>query len=92
MQWTNEAPTAIGWYWFRKWPKDEATIVQVRHERRVGLLQGGWHPKFQAQETKGKAMWWGPIPEPPKNEHQTTERIGPNYTTSPDPGVPFDAS
>jgi hypothetical protein len=59
LNWTMEAPTQPGTYWFRPEPLTRALMVEVRVTN--GALTILW-PNIDQPVTKFKASWCGPIP------------------------------
>jgi hypothetical protein len=68
MNWTTDAPTQEGWYWFRMDTGDKRTVMVyvVSPDRMlaVGDERGG-HPAAQ------KGSWFGPVEPPPFEERES---------------------
>ena len=68
MNWTTDAPTQEGWYWFRADGGDQRTVIVyvIRANRMIAIGdEREGNPAFQ------KGSWFGPLEPPPFEERES---------------------
>ena len=68
MNWTTDAPTQEGWYWFRTDSEEKHTVIVyvISAERMVAI--GTEHENNPAYQ---KGSWFGPVTPPPFDERES---------------------
>ena len=67
MNWTLDAPTREGWYWFRMDNEEKRTVIVyvISADRMVAVgSESEGNPALQ------KGAWFGPLEPPPFAEHE----------------------
>ena len=68
MNWTTDAPTQQGWYWFRTGDEEKHTVIvyviSAEHMVAIGT-EHETNPAYQ------KGSWFGPIAPPPFEERES---------------------
>lgn len=78
--WTRDAPTKVGWYWWRQ-NSDEADCVCIQRARNSGelvMLWIGWDGFINPNSTGGE-FWSERIEQPPSG---TVMKTGSRHDTS----------
>jgi len=58
MQWTTEAPTKVGWYWYHRWVSETPGLVFVNG----GMVSRPFGKSWRIEDHA--ARWCGPLVPP----------------------------